>query len=79
MLKRVLSLPLRSLPGALHRPSGRPEGDERQRGRLQVHYSRVRGGLHHCGVMGEGHGVPQLRYEHRASGWGVGGSVLAGR
>lgn len=70
MLKSVLLLPLCSLPGTLHRPSGRPEGDERQRGRLQVHYSCFRGGLHHCGIMGEGHGVPQLRYEHCASGWG---------
>lgn len=70
MLTRVFLL-LRSLPGALHGAGGGPEGHERQRGRLQVHYPRFCGGLHHCRFMGEGHGFAELRYDRR--------SVLAGR
>ena len=55
----LLSCP--SPTGTLHGPRGGPEGHERQCGRLQVHYPHLGGGLHHRGVMGEGHHVNQRR------------------
>ncbi|CAF87333.1 unnamed protein product, partial [Tetraodon nigroviridis] len=63
------------LPGALHGARGRPEGYERQRGRLQVHHPCVGGGLHRCGVMGKGHGFAELRYDRRIPGPWVGGDL----
>lgn len=50
-----------SLAGALHGQSGGPEGHERQRSRLQVHYPGFCGGLRCRRIMGEGHSFPQLR------------------
>lgn len=55
-IKTCLSSPP-SPTRALHCPGGGPESHERQCGGLQVYYTCLSGGLHHCCVLGERHCV----------------------